>query len=95
MFGKPLEYMENIQRVLSIELNADLCGKYIELKPSRDIIVHGRGETNRLYVDKAGAQRRGEVGDELEIDLEYFKHVLVTLKDLSKSVQQETENQFG
>jgi hypothetical protein len=95
MFGKPSEYMDKIQRVLSIELDADLCAQYIELKASRDIIVHGRGEINRLYVDKAGAQRRGDVGEELEIDLEYFKHVLVTLKDLSKSIQRETESRFG
>lgn len=94
MFGKPSEYLDKAAKVLTIELDADLVKTFIEIKASRDIIIHNSGRINKLYVEKAGDKRRGDDGEELVIDREYFRHVIVTLKQLSGSIQSQTEDKY-
>jgi hypothetical protein len=91
----PDEYMSKTKEVLSIEIDDEIINDYIEIKASRDIIIHNLGEINRLYVDKAGKKARGAVGDELVIDNKYFKHVLITAKSLSGTIQREVERVYG
>ncbi|MGR4866615.1 hypothetical protein [Caulobacter sp. LARHSG274] len=91
MFGKPSDYLDKAAKVLSIELDAELVRAFIEIKASRDIIIHNSGLINKLYVEKAGDARRGEVGEDLIIDHDYFRHVIVTLKALSGGIQSRTE----
>ncbi len=91
MFGKPSDYLDKAEKVLAIELDTDLVRSFIEIKASRDIIIHNNGVINKVYVEKAGEKRRGEVGDELAIDQDYFRQVIITLKKLSGSIQSNTE----
>ncbi len=95
MFGKPSEYLDKIAKVLSIEFDPEVVKDFIEVKASRDIIIHSNGRINKLYVEKAGDRRRGESGDELLIDRAYFRHVIVTIKKLSGSVQSKSEEVYG
>ena len=94
MFGKPSDYLDKAAKVLSIELDDEIVKDFIEIKASRDIIIHNSGVINKLYVEKAGDRRRGEIGDELVIDRSYFRHVVITLKKLSGSIQSKTENVY-
>lgn len=94
MFGKPSEYLEKAAKVLSIDIDPDIAKAFIEIKASRDIIIHNSGQINKLYVEKAGDQRRGEAGEELVIDRSYFRHVVVTIKKLSGLVQKRTEDVY-
>lgn len=94
MFGKPSEYLDKAEKVLSITLDLETVKDFIEIKASRDIIIHNRGEINKLYVEKAGEKGRGKAGEELVIDEPYFRHVLITLKALSGSIQSKTEEVF-
>lgn len=91
MFGKPSEYLDRAAKVLSIEFEPETIKDFIEIKASRDIIIHNSGLINKLYVEKAGERRRGEAGEELVIDRAYFRHVVVTIKKLSGAVQSRTE----
>ena len=91
MFGKPSEYLDKAAKVLSIELDPETVRAFIEIKASRDIIIHNSGLINKLYVEKAGEERRGEAGEELIIDVAYFRHVIVTLKALAGAIQSKTE----
>lgn len=95
MFAKPKDYLELFKKVLTIDLDADPLSDYLEIKASRDIIVHNLGEINKLYLDKAGDKARGAEGDELVIDKTYFKHVITTVKNLSGSIQRESERVYG
>lgn len=94
MFGKPVEYLDKVEKVLSIQIDDDLKKDYIEIKASRDIIVHNLGEINRLYVDKAGEKARGSAGDELVVNGAYFRHVLITAKTLSGAIQRQVEKAY-
>ena len=94
MFSKPKDYLEKTSKVLSVELEPDIIDAYVEIKASRDIVVHGSGVINKLYLEKSGEQARGGLGDELPIDREYFKSVVVNLKRLSGDIQKKTEKVF-
>lgn len=94
MFAKPSEYMEKLAKVLAIPLDEELVLEFIEIKASRDLIIHNNGRINKLYMDKVGSKARGKVGDELSVDHDYFRHVITKLKRLSGSIQRETENAY-
>ncbi len=91
MFAKPKDYLEKASKVLAIELDPETVSAYIEIKASRDIIVHGSGVASNLYLEKSGDAARAALDDELRVDREYFKSVVVNLKRLSGEVQSKSE----
>ena len=46
--------------------------KYIEIKTTRDILVHNKGVANDIYVSKAGTHARVEPGKWLPVNTIYF-----------------------
>jgi hypothetical protein len=95
MFGKPSEYITKAAKVLSIEIKQSVIDNYIEMKASRDVIIHNRGEINQIYLDKARAKARGALGEELAIDEDYFADVVVNAKMLSGAIQKGTERTYN
>ena len=95
LFSKPNEYMDKFCKLLSISLDIDIINQYIESKASRDIIIHNTGKINKLYIEKSGKYSRGEEGDELIIDLKYFKKTVILAKKLSGSIQAKVEAKYG
>ncbi|CAO3941605.1 hypothetical protein [Achromobacter mucicolens] len=91
MFAKPSEYIKKLTKVLAIPIDVGLVSDFLEIKASREIIIHNNGRINKLYVEKAGEKARGKIGDELTVDHAYFRHVIVKLKRLSGTIQRETE----
>jgi hypothetical protein len=95
MFGKPSDYLEAAAKVLSIEINRDVVADYIEIKASRDIVVHNLGNINQMYVDKAGRRARGRVGNPLELDQEYFRFVVDVVKGLTTSIATAVKEKYS
>jgi len=91
MFSKPAEYLAKAATVMSIELDEEDINNFLEIKATRDIIIHNSGRINKIYIEKAGKKGRGSDGEVLEIDMKYFKHVLVSLKKLSGAIQSKIE----
>lgn len=94
MFAKPRDYLSKASEVLSINLTPEIIGDYAEIKASRDIIVHGSGVANNIYIEKSGNAARAALGEELTVDRNYFKTVVVNLKKLSGDIQTKTEAAF-
>lgn len=51
-----------------------------EIKASRDILVHGNGMANAIYVEKAGRRARCQDGQKLEIPEQYHRESWETIK---------------
>ena len=91
MFSKPRDYLDQTSKVLSIAFEPETVDAFIEIKASRDIIVHGSGIVNKIYIDKSGKSARAKLGDLLPIDKAYFKEVVILCKKLSGEIQSKTE----
>lgn len=94
MFGKPADYLNKAAKILSIEIDDDIVSNYVEMKASRDVIVHNNGKINQIYIDKVGRKSRGKAGENLIVDEDYFEEIVMNSKILSGTIQRETEEKY-
>lgn len=81
-YSTPKEQMEYLEKLLSIEIDNNTWDEWIEIKASRDLIVHNSCIINKVYLEKTGDNARGEIDDELQIDEIYFNNTIVVGKRL-------------
>jgi hypothetical protein len=94
IFESPKDYIQKLEAVLSIVIPKDLVGYYIEIKATRDIIVHGESIINDLYKRKSASYSRGEIGAILPLNKEYYEHTITTLKKIAGTVVREIEHTY-
>lgn len=82
LYASPAEYLKYIRGTLAIVLSEERMNIFIEIKATRDIVIHANGRANEKYVEKAGTLRRGEAGDMLSVDQEYFDRSIANMKGL-------------
>ena len=85
-YGSPERYFQYIENILSIKLDKELKAGFSEIKATRDIIIHNSGKANEIYVEKAGQKARGQAGEDLEVDADYFKHSIGTMKKMIQQI---------
>ena len=94
MFAKPAEYLGKVAQVLSIEIPRTCLDSYIELKATRDVLIHNQGRINKIYIEKTASKARGRVGEDLVVDEDYFGEAVMVAKTLSGTIQRETEKKY-
>jgi hypothetical protein len=95
MYKKPLEYLREVEKVVSISIPQEIIEKYAEIKASRDLCIHAQGVVNEAYVQKAGAKARGTRGDTIKVNKAYFDSSMVTLKDIVHTIFEEVLSVHG
>jgi hypothetical protein len=93
-YASPKAYLEYLNAVAGIKTSDPAFLDYVEIKATRDIIVHNGGIINEIYIQKAGEKSRGILNDRLTIDSEYFDHCVATLKRISGIIQRDVEKSF-
>lgn len=72
-YKSPSDFAVAAEGLISINLlECPAFHRYMEIKASRDIYIHNRGEANDLYVKKASSHARVKSGHMLPIDTVYF-----------------------
>jgi len=94
-YKAPRDYLLHIERILGITIVDATKQQYIEIKASRDLIIHNASIINRAYCAKAGAQARGNHGDQLSIDQQYFNDAIIAMKTLITGVYSQVLATFG
>jgi hypothetical protein len=79
-YAAPSLQMEYFQAVTGVKLSDDIVASWIEIKATRDIIVHNSGIANATYLRKVGSSARAKDGDELPMDEKYFSRALADMK---------------
>ncbi|MCI2263385.1 hypothetical protein [Xanthomonas indica] len=79
-YASPALQMEYFQAVTGVKLDDEILQKWIEIKATRDIVVHNSGVSNSTYVRKAGEQARAGEGEILPLDDAYFAEALSVMK---------------
>ena len=86
LYKSPKEYLDYFQRALSIELDAGVIAKYIEIKATRDLLIHNAGIVNAVYLEKAGKEARGKSGKTIPVSKIYFDSSVIVMKELVHSI---------
>ncbi len=79
-YSRPAAYFVYLERVIGITLDPNLKAEWIEIKATRDIIVHNSGIVNQTYIQKAGSAARGTNGDIIPFDHKYFERTISAMK---------------
>ncbi len=93
-YASPKEYLEYLGKIISIDITDSAFLDYIEIKATRDLLIHNSGVVNEIYLSKSGSQKRGDIGQMILIDTEYFDFCMATLKRLSGIIQRDTTKAF-
>lgn len=91
----PTRYFQYIEKVLSVSIDKQLKEDFIELKATRDLVVHNSGVVNELYVHKAGKKARADVGEPIPIDSKYFAAATKCMKRLIQAVYSQVLRKYG
>lgn len=82
------------QFVSNDTIEEKLINQLIELKASRDLIVHNDSTINTRYIDKVGSLKRGQLGDTINIDKQYFGDSLSTIKSIVGQITSQLQRQL-
>jgi hypothetical protein len=93
-YAPPSAYLDYVKRVCGVDTSDPAFVDYIELKASRDLIIHNSGIINASYLLKAGVEKRGNVGEKIAVNESYFDHCLATLKRLSGIIRRDIDKHF-
>ena len=72
MYANPRCQAEYFRKALNIDISDEKWDIWYEIKATRDIIVHNLGTINEVYIEKAGTYARGNIGDTIMVDANYF-----------------------
>ncbi|WP_146774310.1 hypothetical protein [Burkholderia cepacia] len=81
-YAAPSLQMQYFQAVTGAKLTDDLVAQWIEIKATRDIIVHNSGVANSKYTEKAGSLARAGDGETLPMTDQYFSDTIAAMKSL-------------
>lgn len=95
MYMKPKDYIEKLEKVLSIQIDETAIRQFIEAKATRDLIVHNAGEINNTYITKSGSDARGNLGEIVVVDEKYFKAVITCAKKLSGDMMKKIVTKYA
>ncbi len=92
-YASPKLYWKYFEKITGIQIDQKLIDKYIELKASRDLIIHNNSIINDVYLEKVGKLARAEEG-RIPIDNEYFKTSIALLKTISGIISREAKSKY-
>lgn len=95
IFLSPQDYIAKFERILSITIPEELVRGFIEIKATRDLIIHNDGIVNNMYCLKTGTAARGQLGTKIQIDKKYFEHVVTILKKFSGAIIRLVEKTYS
>jgi hypothetical protein len=82
----PRDYLRYFNAVTGIDVSAPEFGEFVEIKATRDLLVHNSGIVNDAYLEKAAARARGSKSKAIPIDRAYYDTSIAVMKKLAGHV---------
>ena len=95
LYSSPADYLTYLRDVLEIDIPEERSAQFIEIKASRDIIIHANGRINDKYLEKSGDLARGAVGDPLPVDQDYFDRSIAAMKLFMFDIGRAIDAKYG
>lgn len=93
-YARPDVYTAYLCELTGANRDDKAFADYIEIKATRDLIVHGNLIVNGVYLDKAGPKARGKLGAEIPVDEKYFGHFVGTVTRISGILERDSQKKF-
>lgn len=81
-YASPSKQFEYIKKVLGVDIDTAIQSEWVELKATRDLIVHNYGTINDVYIKKCNVFARGNIGEKIVVDKIYFENAIAKMKSL-------------
>lgn len=81
-YAAPKQQLEYLNKIAGISELEELFNNWIEIKATRDLIIHNQGFVNQVYLEKSGNKARQVLNKKIPIDDVYFKQTLANIKSL-------------
>ncbi len=94
-FRTPADYLAMVQDTLAVKLPSHLVDAYVEVKATRDVLLHNRGTANSIYASKAGSLARGPAGQLLPVDHRYLRHAVKICREVVSSLGTQAGEKYG
>lgn len=91
-YAGPQKQREYFDKALSLKVDEDIWGKWVEIKARRDLVVHNAGVVNQVYMDKTKEYALCDLGKEAVIDENYFSNCIATLKTMIGRMDRDIRN---
>lgn len=85
----PNDYLQYFKNVTGINISKKEFHNYVEIKATRDLLIHNSGIINHIYLSKVGKSKRGAEGETIVIGSDYYDHTVATLKELARIIGSE------
>lgn len=86
--------MAYVAKVVGVK-NDPSFSDYFEIAATRDLVVHNNRVVNGLYLEKSGKKARGQLGEKLAVDKDYYYAALGNLKKVSGAIKRDVEKKYG
>lgn len=86
-YASPSDYIKYMKKVLGVRISDDLFYQYIEIKATRDLVVHNNKKVNDLYIEKSGQYARvTDKKQNIPITEKYYLKSVSIMKNLVRSL---------
>lgn len=95
LYEPPAKYLQFIENTLSVTIPQKHKEMYVEIKATRDILVHNGGVVNSSYLRKANKMARAKEGEDVPINPEYFNECIRCMKAIIASIYTRVLKKYG
>jgi len=94
-YASPADYFKYLKNIIQIDLGQDLIDNYIEIKATRDLLVHNKGKVNSIYIDKVGTKARAtDTRQNIPITEDYFLESIGVLKQIIRDTYESLSKEY-
>lgn len=94
MHASPSQYSMYFEKVVGFNLGENVA-RYVEIKATRDLLIHNDGLINEIYIAKAGKFARGDINERISVDSQYFEESVRNLKNISSTIYRGLMDKYG
>lgn len=85
-YAAPRDYLQYLGSVVRMGVSSPEFEEYIEIKATRDLLVHNSGVVNETYLEKAGKAKRAKLGKLIPVNRAYYDSSIAILKKVANHV---------
>ncbi len=95
LYASPQVYLSYFDAVCGIKFEETTWNAYVEIKATRDILVHSDGLVNNIYIEKTGQRARFGLGEKIVVDAAYFDSAASCMKALLAEIYTGLRGKFA